>query len=300
MDEWPIAKKNRVFEVIRGLDLPSQGQALDFGCGNGVFTEVMRQALPPGWKVYGLDLSANAIEHAKKRYPQCHFYLPGNQEFAGEKFDFLFTHHVLEHVYDLDAVLSEICLLAKGQAAILHVLPCGNQGSFEYNICVLRKNGIDPELENRYFFEDEGHIRRLNSKELTGHMADRQFILKKEYYSNQFFGAIHWITLSDWSFVRQLSDASAAVSRQAQKKLKRICHLLTLLKALRYPVESMERKLKKSRKTLRDAFILLVEFPFYLPAKLVDVAIAYLAQREWRKRKADRSGSEMYLHFSRV
>jgi SAM-dependent methyltransferase len=300
MDEWPLAKKKRIFEVVRGLDLPGHGQALDFGCGNGVFTEVLRQALPPGWRVCGLDLSANAIAHAKKRYPLCQFYLPGNHEFAAEKFDFLFSHHVLEHVSDLDAALSQICLLAKEQAAILHVLPCGNHGSFEYNLCALRRKGIDPALENRYFFEDEGHIRRLNSLELSGRMGDRKFILKKEYYGNQFFGALNWITQSEWCFVRHLSDPAAAVSQRAHQKLKRINRCLTAIKALRFPVQSMERKLRKSRKTGRDAFILLAEAPFYLPSKLVDLAIKYLAQREWRKRKTDRNGSEMYLYFSRV
>lgn len=32
MDEWPIDKKQRVFEVIRTLQLPEGGIALDFGC----------------------------------------------------------------------------------------------------------------------------------------------------------------------------------------------------------------------------------------------------------------------------
>jgi 2-polyprenyl-3-methyl-5-hydroxy-6-metoxy-1,4-benzoquinol methylase len=38
--------KDRIFGIIRDLRLPEQGDALDFGCGNGVLTEVIRQALP--------------------------------------------------------------------------------------------------------------------------------------------------------------------------------------------------------------------------------------------------------------
>lgn len=73
MDEWPVEKKQRVFEVIRSLNLPDEGEALDFGCGNGVFTEVMRQALPK-WKIYGTDISAVAIENAKARISSCIFF----------------------------------------------------------------------------------------------------------------------------------------------------------------------------------------------------------------------------------
>ena len=43
MDEWPIDKKQRVLEIINVLNLPENGVALDFGCGNGVFTDVINK-----------------------------------------------------------------------------------------------------------------------------------------------------------------------------------------------------------------------------------------------------------------
>ena len=46
MDEWPADKKERIFEIITALNLPETGEALDYGCGNGVFTEVIKKALP--------------------------------------------------------------------------------------------------------------------------------------------------------------------------------------------------------------------------------------------------------------
>lgn len=37
MKEWPVEKKERVLEIIKSLNLPKTGNALDFGCGgNGV------------------------------------------------------------------------------------------------------------------------------------------------------------------------------------------------------------------------------------------------------------------------
>lgn len=73
MDEWPIEKKRKIFEVIQELPLPAKGEALDFGCGNGVLTEIIRQALP-AWKIFGTDLSKKAIDNAKIRYPGCTFF----------------------------------------------------------------------------------------------------------------------------------------------------------------------------------------------------------------------------------
>jgi len=42
MDEWSIDKKRKVIEIIQEHQLPDKGTALDFGCRNGVFTELIR------------------------------------------------------------------------------------------------------------------------------------------------------------------------------------------------------------------------------------------------------------------
>ena len=43
MEEWDDNKKQKVREVISSLNLPVKGKALDFGCGNGVFTNIIKQ-----------------------------------------------------------------------------------------------------------------------------------------------------------------------------------------------------------------------------------------------------------------
>lgn len=148
MDEWPAEKKQRVLDLVRGLNLPERGDAVDFGCGNGEFTGVLKRALP-GWNVYGIDITSVAIDNAQKRHPDCLFYmLPMNK-----KFDFLFSHHVLEHVDDIDKTWHEIDRYLKKEASSLHVLPCGNQESFEYNLCLLRNDGIESGSGNRFFLK---------------------------------------------------------------------------------------------------------------------------------------------------
>jgi len=70
MSEWGDDKKKRIYELIKSLPLPETGDVIDFGCGVGVFTEIIRQALPK-CNIYGSDFSHLAINKAKARYKNC-------------------------------------------------------------------------------------------------------------------------------------------------------------------------------------------------------------------------------------
>ncbi len=65
----------RIAEVIGELPMPPTGIALDFGCGSGALTKVIREALQ-GLKLYGTDLSSVAVEDARERVPGCVFMHP--------------------------------------------------------------------------------------------------------------------------------------------------------------------------------------------------------------------------------
>ena len=164
LEEWPIEKKRKIFEVIQDIQLPAKGEALDFGCGNGVLTEIIRQGLP-SWKIFGTDISNKAVSNARLSYPKCTFFEANSPDFTQKKFDFIFTNHVFEHVFNLTEVFNQMNEYLKPKSSMLHFLPCGNEGSYEYNICLLRKDGINTELAKRFFFEDEGHVRRLTTDE---------------------------------------------------------------------------------------------------------------------------------------
>lgn len=73
MWEWDLKKKLRVLEMIQELNLPKTGCALDFGCGNGVWAAVIKKALP-NWKVFGTDISSQAISNAERRFPHLNFF----------------------------------------------------------------------------------------------------------------------------------------------------------------------------------------------------------------------------------
>lgn len=298
MDEWPPEKRRRVFDLVAGLGLPGEGVALDFGCGNGVFTEVIRQALPR-WKVCGTDLSAVALEHARRRVPGCDFFDLSGGPPGGRRFDFLFTHHVLEHVYDIDEVWRQIVGLMQPESAMLHILPCGNEGSLEYRISRMTTGGFDPAMGDRFFFEDEGHLRRLDTAQMREMAARAGFRLEREYYSNQYHGALNWITQNEPRYVSSLADPARAKDERARAEIAALRRRLlpaTILRTLLYRVRTFRGGGGRGAKRWA---VLAAGLCAYPAARLIDWQLTRKSEAEWRERKDDPGGSEMYLYFTR-
>lgn len=269
MDEWPASKKQRVEALVASLGLPASGQALDFGCGQGVFSGVLRGALP-GWKVFGTELSAVALALARERQPDCTFLAPEELQAAGP-FDFVFTHHVLEHVTDLPRVLTDMSLALAPRAYMLHILPCGNPGSLEHRMSLWHTQGIQPDVGNRFFFEDPGHLRRLSSRELIEAAEACGFRIRTQNFANHFWGALDWMTDLPQSFTQEVTSRADAKSAWAWLQLSLWWGVLTMLRLLKQP-------------------------------KLGRLSAGFLSERadaEWRDRRRDPAGSEMYLFFER-
>jgi len=298
MEEWPVEKRQRIFEIVKSLPLPSTGEVLDFGCGNGVFTDAIKQALP-GWKVYGMDISSNAIGNASTRYPNCFFFVGTDKRFNAKQFDFLFTHHVLEHVIDLPGVWNEINGYMKEKASILHILPCGNKGSFEHKICLLNKCGIDKNKGNKFFFEDVSHLRRLNTEPMNNLAAQHGLNLNLDYYSHQFYGALNEITLLSPGLIFNMTNPKNSKDIISALKLTCLFFLLLTIKIIRFPANTIDykRKKMKSYKYYLSFLFLLLLYPF---SKLTNIFIKHKANSEWINKKEDKKGSEMYLYYKRT
>ncbi|MGH0033107.1 MAG: class I SAM-dependent methyltransferase [Myxococcota bacterium] len=267
MARWPAWKRTRVRDWLRTLALPGRGVALDFGCGGGVFTAVLMEALP-GWRVVGADISTRALAEARERVGGAGF-VPLTEIGQHAPFDLVFSHHVLEHVVDLEQTLDLLRdVLAPGGSAV-HVLPCGNAGSLEERLCRLRRDGIDPG-NGRFCFEEPGHLRRLDSAGLERLFGARGLSLAAQAYACHRAGAIQWITREGVEFVRSLADPGAAVDARAARSLRRLRRVLVGLARLR------------SLPGLRGP-----------TERLCIAADAW----EWRRRRGRRDGSEMYLHF---
>lgn len=298
VEEWPHEKKQRVAEVVRGLGLSVSGTALDYGCGNGVLTAVLHEALP-NWTIEGGDLSETAVANSSNRYPHLRFYVL-KEEHAGHKtYDFVFTHHVLEHVYDLDRAWEDLVRFLKPTGSMLHILPCGNRGSLEHRLCVLRSDGISAQQGNRFFFEDEGHLRRLSTNDLTQKAVMQGFHLAREYYANQYYGAIDWVTASSHEFVLRFTERTNATGNWAKTKLWGLRHYLAIITRLRQFSTEYERIRRKSPKALRHAVFLAGAWVLYVMSKRIDRLVKAMTVWEWDTQKEQRNGSEMYLYFVR-
>lgn len=298
MDEWPVEKKQRVFEILRSLPLPETGEALDYGCGNGVFTDLLRQALPK-WKIYGSDISQNAVTNAITRFPECTFFVSDNDQKSEKKFDFLFSHHVLEHVFDIEKAMSEINDYLKPQASIMHILPCGNEDSFEYNLCKLRVDGFNASMENRFFFEDEGHVRRLTTQRASDLIKVHGFTLEKEYYSNQYHGAVKWITQLTATFIKEFANPEKAINEEAKNKLAKLRSKLLFLAKLQRPY-ALYKDIKAIKNKQPKHYIALLA---YMIPSLISYPITAMinakAKKEWDLNKEAKNGSEMYIFYTR-
>lgn len=296
MEDWPLWKKKRVSEVIKSLKLPKHGKVLDFGCGNGIFSQVIKQVLPE-WEVYGTDVSIKAVNKARKKYPQCIFYSLFGKKYKNVKYNFIFTHHVLEHVYDISKAWKQISSLTKRRAGILHILPCGNKGSFEHKICSLRENGFNKQ-NGRFFFEDEGHLRRLDTQKMNLLASKNGFTLKRQLYSGQYYGSLKFLTSENYKFILDFTSSSEVpdIKTKLTLSILRIqLILLSFIKKNAFSLSSFNYK-KRNIKIIRSLFIL----PFSLVFKLIDCYYDKKADIEWEKRKEDKAGSEMYLYYTKT
>lgn len=298
MEEWDDIKKSKVKEVITMLNLPDKGKALDFGCGNGVFTNIIKSVLP-NWDVYGVEISPTAVKNAKVKFPDCNFFGIKEAQDHLNSFDFLFSHHVIEHVQDLNETFAIINSYLKSQSSQLHILPCGNEGSYEYKICLLHKNGIEKEKESRFFFEEPGHLRRLTSNEFSSYEKNIGFSLEQQFYSNQYHGAVNWITKSSPRFVKKLTDPLTAANESSKIELNRLRGKLLPLTYLQFPYSKYWAVKSKWYKSATDYLKMAVYFLPAMISKIVYDKYDQLSANEWKEHKRELAGSEMFLFYKR-
>ena len=88
---------------------------LEAGCGAGVYA-IRHKDLFNGLSYTGLDISNEAIEYCKKNFN----FICGDliKMEITEKYDLVYSHAVVDHVYDIDTFISKLCSLCKKYAYI--------------------------------------------------------------------------------------------------------------------------------------------------------------------------------------
>lgn len=92
------------------------GKFLDIGCSTGIFLE----NLPPDWDKYGIEITQEACDIAKRKNLKVENTIIENCQ-LNVQFDMLRASHVIEHITDYDAFFSKCSqLLYSGGKMILY------------------------------------------------------------------------------------------------------------------------------------------------------------------------------------
>ena len=121
---WHFRRFKEVLEVVR----PVSGPVFDVGCHSGTFTLKILSKVGSK-KIYGIDISEQAIRGAKKKIPYGHFQVADatNLPFKSNFFDAVFCLEVLEHVDDPVTVLAEINRVLKKSGYGVLLIPIDNK-----------------------------------------------------------------------------------------------------------------------------------------------------------------------------
>lgn len=164
----------------------------------------------------------------------------------------------------------------------------------------MRVDGINIDMESRFFFEDEGHVRRLTTDQTNFLMSQHSFVHAKDFYSNQYYGAIQWISQSAPKFILDFTNPGKAINGKASKCLSNVRLKLVILFVLQLPCLIHDKINLVRKKRIKDYLIRTVNFLPFLLSYPIYAVIDHKARKEWGNEKESKNGSEMYLFYKDV
>ena len=174
----------RLKKALQVLKKTSIGEnILDFGCGAGRFARALKD-YRPDLKVYGCDISKQAIDVAKRTNDGV-FYETSDSEkttYLDKNFSNIFVFDVLEHVYKPTEVLNELSRILKDNGTLFLQVPCEKDWlSLWY---WLDKLGLKKDLTKKF----AGHVNFWSRKELEKLIMSAGFKIEKKYYGDHLLG----------------------------------------------------------------------------------------------------------------
>ena len=144
----------RDIRVRRAVPLVGRGGiVLDVGCFDGTIGELFMQA---GNMVYGIDASQVAVPKAVAKGIKAKLSnLEEPLDFPSEMFDVVFAGEVLEHVFNIDLLLSEIHRVLRPMGSLVATTP-NLAGLGRRLFLLVNKN---PHIEVSFTGSSAGHIR---------------------------------------------------------------------------------------------------------------------------------------------
>lgn len=113
------------FESVKNIMAGLEGDILDLGCHGGTLANFISN-LNKNNRLFGLDISKNAIDYAGKKYPHLQFKthdLNRGIPYPGKKFDAVTCFDVLEHIYDPLKLIGETNRVLKNNGYFIIDIP---------------------------------------------------------------------------------------------------------------------------------------------------------------------------------
>ena len=148
------------------------------------------------------------------------------------------------------------------------------------------------------FFEDNGHVRRLTTEQLNCIFYKYNYSLHNEYYNNQYYGSLNWITKHN-NPIKLINFLNPLYCKDifSGMKLFSILIKLFLINVLRTPMNILNYIEKKRLKNYKLFILYAICLLLYPISKPIDKYIKSNASDEWNNHKKDKNGSEMYLYY---
>lgn len=282
MESWDDHIEAKVRLFFSQVELPT-GKWLDFGCGQASLTKLLKDIHPQS-NVEGCDISSVAIRKASEQNPNIPFSV-WKEDQLSQRYHLIFSHHVLEHVLNIDETLNQLDSITYTNGIHCHILPCGNKGSLEWQVSKSTQNGF--ESNGRFFFEEDGHLRRLSFDQLFTLYESRGYRLVLSQFSNQYYGAFKWLIDLGPGFICEFANPKNGKSLPTSLWLYKLRMSLLFLWRMRY--------LSRNRPTARfKRFLYPVVLPF---AKIYVSRFSRLLEGEAINQFSNPAGSEMLVCF---
>ena len=110
-DDVRSADLDLVQAILSEVRVAPTTQILDFGCGTGNFTTLLRQCLPEeAGQVCGIDPSEGMLARAKAKSQNIDFRIGSGDSipFENGSFDLIYMTDVIHHIRDLDRLFAEL------------------------------------------------------------------------------------------------------------------------------------------------------------------------------------------------
>jgi SAM-dependent methyltransferase len=136
----PLGLNAAAWISVLGLRAKERGSLLDVGCGNGTYLATMKEL---GWHTVGIETDEHAAEIARNRFGlDVRIGSLADAMFPADSFDAISLSHVIEHVYDPVALLTECCRILRPGGKLIVLTP--NTRSLGHRIFRAAWRGLEP------------------------------------------------------------------------------------------------------------------------------------------------------------